>query len=1073
TMIEQSVREQTNLEIGRLAFRNNSEEYISEWICDIANYYNSGANLVEDENEILQLVTINHRAGLKAKRSTAYEAALRYFQTGIDNLLRAYDWNNQYELAFNLTKNFAECCYLLTRFDAAEAAFSQLLMNSKTVTEKGEILIMMSSLYSNTLKFEDALATCKKAVSQLGFDVPDGQEATQKAFAAELEKIESLRQEKGYQDMGDLVHAEPIKDQNTLYALNACLQGWASAYMCNDFDTVFWLAAKITSISLEFGVAPESAYGVLAQGIYLSNVTGDYNQGYEYGKTGLAINERFNDMSLKTPINHLMGTFVGFWKLPLRENFQFFKQAYESGMITGNYTYTGYAHAVKTRHAYFMGEPLQELAEECNRSVTVLSKIKMESMIALMSPNYALIKCLLGETESATTIDCDIFNEKTYLENVGQIPIYLAVLYPLKSRMFFYAKEYQKGIENYELAVPNMVALFGTIWNVFHNLNGSLNLAGLCHEQLNPAHLDKIKENQTQMKVWADTCPNNFMHQYILIEAEVANLEGNYLEAMDFYDKAISLAQENNFIDDEALANELAGEFYIKIQKKHIAALYMKRAHYAYSMWGAKTKMEDLEHTYPLLLERTNLTYTIESTQTVSPMTTNQTIASTTHLGGSLDLNTLLKATQAITGEIKLENLLDKLLRIVAENAGADQVYLVLNNKKEFRIEASYSIDEKESSVLQSIPLDEETDDLPTGIINYALRSRKDVILNDASKEGQFQHNAYVEKYAPKSVLAGLIWKRGDIRAVLYLENKQTSGVFTAKRVELLSMLSSQIVISIDNALLYQNTENLVEERTIELREKNKRITDSIMYAETIQGAILPDKEDFESFFADHFVIYRPKDIVSGDFYWLNEVNGSAVLACIDCTGHGVPGAFMSMIGNTLLDEIVIQKQHTDPAAILSLLHKNIRTALKQESGQNTDGMDMSICVFTKTGEGKYRLDFAGAKRAIWVTKDREFEVVTGDRKSIGGFQKEVERKFNTKTLELSSGDMVYQFTDGFADQNNPDMKRFGSKRLRQLISSYTKIPLPKQRELLENNFDVFRAGEPQRDDITLMAIQL
>ncbi|NJM15156.1 MAG: SpoIIE family protein phosphatase [Bacteroidales bacterium] len=251
-------------------------------------------------------------------------------------------------------------------------------------------------------------------------------------------------------------------------------------------------------------------------------------------------------------------------------------------------------------------------------------------------------------------------------------------------------------------------------------------------------------------------------------------------------------------------------------------------------------------------------------------------------------------------------------------------------------------------------------------------------------------------------------------------------------------------------------------------------------YAETIQQAILPDFNLNKNKLFETFVIYRPKDIVSGDFYWYakhtNENNNEVhFFAVVDCTGHGVPGAFMSMIGNRLLNEIVNERRITVPSQVLELLNNEVRNALRQEQTDNNDGMDLCMCKIEKRN-GQTKAVYSGAKRPLYILKSssQKLERLKGDRKSIGGISnKNLDIPFTDTETELSKGDLIYMFSDGITDQNGPDRKRYGSKRLEKQIESFIDTNLKEQKELLEKDLDGFVQDEEQRDDISMIGIRI
>jgi serine phosphatase RsbU (regulator of sigma subunit) len=280
--------------------------------------------------------------------------------------------------------------------------------------------------------------------------------------------------------------------------------------------------------------------------------------------------------------------------------------------------------------------------------------------------------------------------------------------------------------------------------------------------------------------------------------------------------------------------------------------------------------------------------------------------------------------------------------------------------------------------------------------------------------------------------------------------------------------------------LLYLNirSKKKINEQKELLELQHKNITASIRYAKTIQQAILPDISEIKKYL-DVFVIYQPKDIVSGDFYWFSDLHAGLsgiMLAVVDCTGHGVPGAFMSMVGNRLLNEIVNERKVNNPGEILEILNKEIRIALRQEQTDNNDGMDISICRFSKEENGSTLLTFAGAKRNMQVIKRERREVtkIKGDRISIGGSgENREDAKFRNQEMILSEGDQVYLSTDGIVDQNGPDRSRFGTNRLEEVLFKYSKHTLNEQEYHIRTEIDRFRQNEEQRDDITLMGIKI
>ncbi|HBK63502.1 MAG TPA: serine/threonine protein kinase, partial [Cyanobacteria bacterium UBA11166] len=322
---------------------------------------------------------------------------------------------------------------------------------------------------------------------------------------------------------------------------------------------------------------------------------------------------------------------------------------------------------------------------------------------------------------------------------------------------------------------------------------------------------------------------------------EMARISGKFQEAMILYDDAIASAKEHEFIQNEALGNELAAKFWLAQGKEDFAKLYMRKARQCYQIWGAKRKVEDLEEKYPQW-------FTSPSSESDNVTTTSITTTSGKS-GKSLDIETVIKASETLSQEIVLKNLLANLMKIAIANAGAQKGYLILKKEENWFIEAEGNVNEEEAKLLQSIPLNSPNLLSPT-IANYVIHSQETVLLNDAVNEGQYIRDPYIVANQPKSILCIPLINQGKLSAILYLENNLTTNAFTSQRVELLQTLSAQAAISIENSRLYQELaeynrtlEDKVAERTQELQEKNEELSTTIHKLKTTQNQIIAQEK--------------------------------------------------------------------------------------------------------------------------------------------------------------------------------------------------------------------------------------
>lgn len=349
----------------------------------------------------------------------------------------------------------------------------------------------------------------------------------------------------------------------------------------------------------------------------------------------------------------------------------------------------------------------------------------------------------------------------------------------------------------------------------------------------------------------------------------------------------------------------------------------------------------------------------------------------------------------------------------------------------------------------------------------WVFLHRKSIVINnidtDLDKHPLINKDKYLgQKY--KSIIYYPLIVGENLVGIMVLKSIKQAA-FDSNTLSILESITDYASISIENARTY----NVIQETT-------EQMTSSIRYAQTIQEAMLPFDEAFKQQFDSYFTLFRPKDIVSGDFYWMSEHEDRVFVAAVDCTGHGVPGAFMSMIGSSILNRIVKEQKVYETDKILDLLDTGIRKALKQDQSKNDDGMDLVLCCFHKNNEGIVnKVSFTGAKNSLYYysAQDSELREIKGDRRAIGGAVQRKSRAFTCQEVEVSRGDTVYLLTDGILDQNKADRTRFGKVRLQKILSENSQLVMSEQFENIAKELEGFQGEEEQRDDITLIGIKI
>ena len=825
SLISDDQKKVVHLKIGRLMLLNIPDDKRLEQIFDIVNQLNFGVELITDGEEQYELARLNLTAGKQAKSSAAYQAAEDYFKAGIVFLAKD-SWQTQYDLTLALYTEAAEAAYLNGGFEQTEILVEVVLKQAKTLLDKVKVyeIRIQSCLAQN--KLTEAVDTGKQALRLLGIRFP--RRTSKLHVVVGLLQTKLTLSRKRIEELSDLPE---MTAPDKLAAMRILLRISSAVYF-TDPKLAPLISLKGVNLSIKHGNAPTSAYSYAGYGLTLCGGVGDINSGYQFGNIALNLLDRFDAQEFKARTSFLVHSFVKHWKEHVGESLQPFLQGYQDGLETGDLEYAAYSVNAYFYYSRATGKELASLEREMAKYSDAIGQLKQEISLHRYRLSRQVVSNLMGRRSQGTAATNPFGLIGEYYNEEQMLPLHqqandgtaIFMLYSAKLFLCYLFGDYPQALEYVTLAEEYLRGAIGTPgFTIFHFYDSLVRLAVytsvLRSEQRRI--LKKVSANQKKMRKWAHHAPMNYQYKFFLVEAERARVLSKDVEAMECYDKAISGAREHEYVNDEALANELAAKFYLLRGKEKIAQTYMMAARYAYERWGATAKVKDLDDRYPQLLERTSVGVRTDIDGTITHATTTEETL------GSLDLNTVLKASQTISGEITLETLLAKMMNIVIENAGAQKGCLILERRGKLMIEAEVAVDDDEIHVLQSIPV-EGNAEIPEAIINYAARTQESVVLNDAVDEGNFTKERYIVKNQPKSVLCSPLIHQGKLSGILYLENNLTKGAFTPARLEVLNLLSAQAAISIENAHLYENLEQLVDERTEELREKNEALEQTL-----------------------------------------------------------------------------------------------------------------------------------------------------------------------------------------------------------------------------------------------------
>ncbi|HEY9601737.1 MAG TPA: GAF domain-containing protein, partial [Allocoleopsis sp.] len=568
-------------------------------------------------------------------------------------------------------------------------------------------------------------------------------------------------------------------------------------------------------LSLKYGNAPGSPFGYADYAMVLCGVEEDIEAGYQFAQLALNLLPRLNAKEFKSKTFLLVEMYVRHWKEHLRETLNPLLEAYQSGLEAGDLEYGVFSIFYRSYNSFLLGRELVQLEQEMATYSDAIAQFKQQQPLYLNQMYRQAVLNLRGQSENPCCLIGEAYNEEKNL------PLHLAIndrytiynLYFNKVVLCYLFQDYSKAVENATLAEQLLLdgAIGLLVVPVFYFYDSLARITGFddCSKQDQQKILSKVAANQEKMQRWAHNAPMNYLHKFYLVEAERYRILGQVHLAMDYYDKAIALAQENDYLNEEALAQELAAKFYLAQGKVKIAQAYMLEARYCYLSWGAIAKVKDLDARYPQLLDRIS-----ESTRGATKSTSRSTSPTTTESTQAevLDLATVIKAAQALSSEIVLDKLLAKLMKILIENAGAQRGLLIQEKDGKALIQAEGTIDELDVKIVPS-PLVELNQNFSSAIANYVKRTCESLVIGDAENDSRFASDPYIARNQPKSILCVPILHQGKPIGVLSLENNLITEAFTRERIEVVQILTSQAGIALENARLYDEMKQEMAQR--------------------------------------------------------------------------------------------------------------------------------------------------------------------------------------------------------------------------------------------------------------------
>ena len=793
SVLTEPQRESLHLRLARLLQRRPRREG-ADPAFDIANHLHLARRLLQGQEGQDEMAQINLDAGRKARAASAFTTAGEYYRRGIE-AAGAGMWTRDYRLALALHLEGAEAAYLSGEFERTTEWTAAAIERSATELDRVRAYEVRVVAAITRAEHDAAVVEGLELLELLGVRIPAA--PTKRDIVRGLISTKIALAFKRVESLARLPAMTGERDLTIMRVLQLVMTGAYSAR-----PDVFAVAVfQSVVLSVRRGASPFAAQAYLSYGIILCGVTGDIATGYKFGELALALIDRFDARPLRPRALFLFHGFIAHWRNSYRETFAPLRQAYQLGLESGDFTFGGFAAFDYTFQAYWAGENLARLEREIAGYMDVFRTLKQDFIVQLLSLYRQAALNLVtgqGQPDRLTGDGCDedavaaAFEASHNLNGLCQLHLHKMILAYLFGRHAEAAGHARK-------ARAYLEGLTGTQGVPIFRYYEALNLLALKRGNGSSADDRTVRAAIKKLRKWAASAPMNYAHRLHLVEAELARAQGRGAAAREHYDQAIMLAGQNQFLNDAALASELAGGFHLERGLPHAARAYLRDAHYGYAQWGAHALARKVEASFPQFVAQPSLSLADAAGR----------FAETGEPG--LDAVSILRASQAISSEIELEPLLRRLMSVVMETSGARRACFLYERDQRLFIEAELTVDIPEVSIQTepAVALDDGRPSLPLSIVNYVMHTQESVLLDDAMADPRFRRDPYLIRVRPHSVLCAPLVKQGRVTGVLYLENDLNRGAFTPARLGLLNHMAAQAAISVENARLYGDIRSL------------------------------------------------------------------------------------------------------------------------------------------------------------------------------------------------------------------------------------------------------------------------
>jgi predicted ATPase/signal transduction histidine kinase len=818
-LIDEAQRPLTHLQIGRLLRRRYQGRGLENQIIETVRHYNLAIHLIKDPNERLEVCQLNLMAAVKNRNSVAYEASVQHLKLAQQYLPGSF-WTEHYALALKVHMNLSEVAFLIADYALVEATNGTLLTHVQDVLDRAEVNSMrIEQKFSRGLS-QEARDIGVASLHDLGLRFP-----LKPNKLTVLKHVLAMKRRLRKTNLDRIMAGPRLEDRRLQLILKQLVALNPIFFAMADRMASAVSVLENLRLSLEHGICPESAYGFVGSASIFGNLIGNLPLGNKLGKVALDITDSFAVPAIKPGIYHVYTSFVAPFNIDLDNLPEYVGMTIEAGLAAGDLYFLPVAATLSQTYALQLSLP--EQVEKDESYYLHLTRNSHNQKCHELNLFLSRMRRLLMEKPTESQLDefydlnqkaCRVFEKDQFLVGRFVFEVYLALLHHLLG-------DPNRAWQHITQASSYFLAGRGTFheteYHFFHAIIMSQVWSQLSAKERKEA-MKRLKFSLQRMKLISSHQPSNFQYKYLIMQAELLAIKCQTAESLELCEQALDQIKRNAF-REVGLIHEICARRYQMLGRKKLAHVFIKDALTAFKAWQAGHKVALLMEQWPILKQDAALAPQGNSRHP-SLRSKQKSMGTNRGMGNqALDMLTITRASQTLSGQVEMEALVQHLMKIIVENAGAHYGVLMLRDKgRNFTRVIARTLN-NETTLLKDQPLS-DCHELSHSIMLYTSRINETVIVDDVERDEKYRADAYLQKVRPKSILAMPILIKGQAIGYFYLENRLLTGSFTRDRVEVLNILGTQAAISLENAQLYANLEQRVRERTAQLAEKNRDI---------------------------------------------------------------------------------------------------------------------------------------------------------------------------------------------------------------------------------------------------------